>query len=349
MVMKRFQPAIRITTALAAVLFLALSTGCNPNDPLAIHEFPQGDGIDPTKVKLHLKYTFDLDIETFKTITPLQSPTRAAGLQMDARCVVEVNRVTGKDSKLVTRYVASKAQMTEAVTAFDTVLMLNAAKYKIAVWVDYVDHGTLSDKYFKTESLSAVTLNRNPYGAGNDDQDAFSGVFDIDLTPYAKQWNMSVDYQGQLLRPQAKIVVITTDVDEYLTRLGTRATDISSFTARISYQSNIPRVYSDYSGNPTDVVTGVGFTSNLQALSATEALMSTDYVLVNNQESEVSFNMDVMDQAGDVVKSIPITAPIARGKMTVIRGNFLTGNYNSPITIDPDFDKDKEQNIHIPD
>ena len=88
------------------------------------------------------------------------------------------------------------------------------------------------------------------------------------------------------------------------------------------------------------------FTSTLSPLNEEEALIGFDYVLVNGTESSVSVQVGLYDSEGTMLSlSNPVTVPIVRGKVTTVRGKFLTLATGSGIGVSPGFDG--EYNIEL--
>lgn len=86
----------------------------------------------------------------------------------------------------------------------------------------------------------------------------------------------------------------------------------------------------------------------MQPLSDKEAHLAGDYIFVNGSESAVTVNLTLRDGEGNLLNRIEgINVPIVRGKLTVIRDEFLTRSYAPGIGIDPGFDG--EINVVIPD
>ena len=83
-------------------------------------------------------------------------------------------------------------------------------------------------------------------------------------------------------------------------------------------------------------------------MSSQEAHLGSDFIFVNGEESAVNVNLRVLDEQGTVINEVQgIEVPIARGKLTSIRDEFLTQSYAPGIGIDPEFDGNIE--VVIPD
>ena len=84
---------------------------------------------------------------------------------------------------------------------------------------------------------------------------------------------------------------------------------------------------------------GTMFSSSLQPLNEDEALIGFDYVIVNGVESSVTLQVALYAPDGELMSlSNPVVVPVVRGKVTTVRGKFLTLATGGGIGIDPGFD-----------
>ena len=179
---------------------------------------------------------------------------------------------------------------------------------------------------------------------------------------YRDRWNETVDATVTLQRPMAKIEFITTDIDKFLDKLAARRTkagsiaenlltrkpDLSTIRVQVEYAGYFPSGFNAYTNKPNDARTGMSFGCSMQPLSDKEAHLAGDYIFVNGSESAVTVNLTLRDGEGNLLNRIEgINVPIVRGKLTVIRDEFLTRSYAPGIGIDPGFDG--EINVVIPD
>lgn len=105
------------------------------------------------------------------------------------------------------------------------------------------------------------------------------------------------------------------------------------------YNSYLPTEYNLITGKPTDAKMGMQFSSALLPLNEEEALIGFDYVMVNGTESSVTLQVALYAPDGSMMSlSNAVKVPIVRGKVTTVRGNFLTLPTGGGIGIDPGFD-----------
>ena len=106
--------------------------------------------------------------------------------------------------------------------------------------------------------------------------------------------------------------------------------------------------YNAYTNKPNDARTGMSFVCSMRPLSDKEAHLASDYIFVNGADSAVTVNLAIRDGEGNLLNEVGgINVPVVRGKLTVIRDEFLTSSYAPGIGIDPGFDG--EIDIVIPD
>ena len=105
------------------------------------------------------------------------------------------------------------------------------------------------------------------------------------------------------------------------------------------YNSYLPTEYNLLTGKPTDAKMGMQFSSSLLPLNEDEALIGFDYVIVNGVESSVTLQVALYAPDGEMMSlSNPVVVPVVRGKVTTVRGKFLTLATGGGIGIDPGFD-----------
>ena len=326
-----------------------------------VHDYPAmtpdgEEGIDPTLVEVSTEVTLDLELLPLEIITNKahRGITKArAGEQTDyrRRFIIEAWR----DGKPAARQVTVMDNADEAGNGKITLpvhLKLYAVEYTLAVWTDYVVAGTTTDLYYNTENLQQVTCT-TPYTGSTGYRDCLYGSTTLDLRPYRDEWNVRVQAKVDMVRPLAKYRIIATDVQEFLAKTQ-RQRDAeggnNTYTVTFSYGFYFPLGFNTATGKPMNSVQGVTFSTPLTIPDdGTEKCpLGSDFIFVNGTESAVTVKLTIRDSEGVVLNEIGgINVPIARGKLTTIRDEFLTRSYSPGIGIDPDFDG--EIDIVIPD
>ena len=195
----------RITIYIAHLLVLVL-TGCDKT----VLEFPENEGVDPTLVNANLSLAIDPKIE------PYEQTGRSEGEVIDAydvRWIVEVFR-DEIGGELAERRVLGCEPAADGHHTIHTSLALHAARYHVVAWMDYVDNGSVDDKYYTIPSLSSISVPAAGNYIGDEDhKDTYVARQEIDLKAHRDRWNETVDVTVTLQRPMAKIEFIATDID----------------------------------------------------------------------------------------------------------------------------------------
>ncbi|WP_071135157.1 DUF6562 domain-containing protein [Millionella massiliensis] len=326
-------------------LFVLFLTGCKKT----ILEEPIDGGVDPSLVQMNLTLNIDPSIEYYSSTTKAD-----ASDEYDVRWVVEVFRDQIGDTP-VERRIVSCDPASDGQHSISTTFSLKAAKYQVVAWMDYVEDGTVDDKYYSVDDLSAIAYpDLENYLGDEEHKDAYVGQKKFDFTVYHDQWNVEVDCDMTLERPLAKIEVITTDVDRFLYNQAMKRAqlskngsiqqdevpqDLAALKVTVDYAGYFPTGFNAYENKPNDAQTGVSFDCPVTQLSESEAHMAGDYVFVNGTESAVTVNLSVRDQSGNLINQVNgINVPVVRGKHTIIRDDFLTKTYTPGIGIDTGFD-----------
>lgn len=350
-----------IAHILSAALLLMSLTGCKQT----ILEFPEGEGIDPTLVEVDLSLSVDNAPFTLYAPELTKSKATPAADTCQVRWIIGIYR-DDAGSQPVEQHVFITDKAADGRHHISTPLSLHAAKYHVVAWMDYVDRGSDSSKYYSVPSLTSIKVPEQGRYIGDDDhKDAFSISTPLDLTEYSDSWFGQTSFTDTLHRPMAKIEFITTDIEKFLYNLSQRGEqgkadvaenllgknpDLSTISVEVVYSGYFPSGFNARIGEPNDAMNPgtMSFKTNMQPLDEHEAHLAADYVFVNGQESAVFVNLILRDSEGNILNTAEgIEVPIERGKHTIIRDDFLTRSYTPGIGIDPGFDG--EITIVIPD
>ena len=328
-------------------LFVLMVTSCNKT----VMEFPEGEGVDPTLVQMNLSIEVDPSIELY---TLSRSETVGTDATYNVRWIVEVFRDEIKGVP-VERRILSCDKAPDNRHTIKTSIPLHAAKYQIVVWADYVDKGSIEDKYYTVNSLSSICISEPENYVGDEEhKNTYVGHKEIDLTGYRNRWNETTECSMTLESPMAQIEFITTDIDKFLDNLAKRnaksfdfvadnllgsSSNLESIQVTVEYDCYFPSSFNAYTNKPNDASLDVSFKCSMTPITEKEAHLAGDHIFVNGTESAVSVNLALHDSEGNLLNRIGgINVPIVRGKRTVIRDEFLTKEYAPGIGIDSGFD-----------
>lgn len=341
-----------------------------------VHEFPdggEGNG-KTTDFILHLDFTdaqkwgfnteIDYSFNRAPSLTDVQTPQDEQTI--DVRYIVKAYRVADDGT------VASEPSTVVVDAGTDTTqlnrsmkLQLAPGSYKILVWTDYVEHGTLNNLYFDPADFKEVTYtDREGYTGNNDLRQAFRG--EVDAVVHSASEAGDNNATAIMQRPFAKFKCVSTDLERFLamvvmSRAGKAAPpmtaselevamskiDFNDFKIRFIYTGFLPCAFNVWTNRPCDSWTGISFNSGMKAISDTETELGHDLVLVNGHGSSVAVRLEVYDRDGTMLSSTnTIDVPLLRNKLTLVRGNFLTSKASGGVGVVTDFDG--EYNYEVP-
>ena len=341
--------------ALIVLLWFALAS-CDKT----IHEYPGEQNITLT-----VNCTVDLnDPEYFTTVecypdTGTSYVVRAQGISPQGtrfteavclRFVVDLYRVTASTSRFVERkvyYSPADVAVPEATATFQ----VDAQKYKVLVWCDYVQDDVREAWYYNTDDLTKITYS-DVEVVDNNDKDVFTNMLDVDLTEYYYlDGNYDLVYDLGLERPKGKLRCISTDMKDYLTD-GKRAEDITTvvtYTQYVSAGYNVLEQKPNYF-EPTRTFITKARVVQYEGKEVIE--LCYDYVFVNGKQTNVKINFGFF--SGDVTIASNgeiigekisnwsgIVVPLKRNMETIIEGRMLTTSYGTGgFGIDPSFENE---------
>lgn len=342
----------RCLNKMAGVIFLAslfMMTSC-------VHQYPQ-----PTEAEFVLDLIFDEGIPQ-GPVHDLTTKVSGNKDHYDIRYVVEAYRELSKGVYSEDPY-AEFVFTKDDVSEFDHSLSLwiMEGSYRFSIWADYVDAGSDDNKFYNADDHGYIKLlgkeENLPHYGNTDFRDAFFGTVDAEVVRYGRDHSPS-SATLEMQRPMSKVVFIATDLDLWKTKVflnmkemnaqaGIQDNTVKSpddinlddYVVTIHYPQYMPSAFSIATDRTVWSETNVSFNSRLRQLNADEASMGFDYVFANADDAKVIMSVSLSDIDGNVIsRSNDITVPLERGKVTTVRGTFLTDDADGGVSIDPDFD-----------
>lgn len=325
-----------------------------------VHEWPG----QPVDVNVLLRLEFEGPMEEYTTIdrTQFGAPIiSAAPSDYDVRYRVNVYPImaSGKYSKTpVTGWTFSESDATQL--DFATTVQLAPGQYRLYAWADYVDNNSLEHKFYNVDDFESIRLIGDKHYGNLDMRDAFIGTCDIEVPVRYDLDPTPVDALLPMERPMGKWRFITTDLQEFVTRvlesrqaraqaLGIEiqpenmlptSVNFADFRLELKYNGWMPNDFDMFRNEPVAGDPGKFFTSGISPLSDKEAELGFDYMLVKPEGMDASISLYVYD--GDNPEPLSsvtnITIPLRRGKVTIVKDNFLTRSAGGGIGISPGFD-----------
>ncbi len=345
------------------ILSLFALIGCD------VHEFPV-ERNERVPFTLHLNFDTDLPFYTEVPYTRSgENVTKTPVERHDVRYIINAYRtdnVVGVNKVADTTFIFTKSDLSEL--NYTAHLELQEGSYRFAVWCDFVDAGSEADKYYNTSDFVEVILkDRENHSGSNNFRDVFKGYANakvINPAYYTGAILNTINNQAtaEMTRPVGKVQFISTDVEEFLTRVASimqqqglfstpldknsfnallQSIDLSQFKVVIRYDMNMPCSYDMIYDKPSDSWTGMSFESNMERISDTEMLLGFDYAFVDNLGTTLNMSVEVYNSKGELMsRSRSVQVPIMPSKFTTVRGEFLTSIATGGVSINPGYEGD---------
>ena len=349
-----------------------------------VHEFP--DEMTPAEVVLKLQFNIDIDVNVEMNMNTeintgmtadLKSGTKVLNSEThDIRYLVKffklVNGEIIKDPVYEHLFTVDDINVHE----FEESLDISEGQYRIFVWGDYVEQGGIDDYHYITSDFPRISLNlpeSGSYRGSLESRDAYVGYTDINVIRYGQN-EKPIEANIDIHRPLAKFVVISNDLEEFVTKItqmrlaalkeqanagllsededllaATKTVNLDEYTVKFFFQGdettmyNAPVTFDAFSDKPTATAPGLSFTSELietvnQETGQKEAQLGFDYLFVNGGETHTRVIVGVYDKNGEqVAMTQSMKIPLKRNHVTYVRGSFLMKNIEGGVAIEPGF------------
>ena len=297
-----------------------------------VHELPEG-GVG---IRLSLVLQYPGDMPDYRTVSLTK-----AGAALTSRYTVQVFRYDA-DGVLLAEPVWSEEFRGEQITRLDTTLALTLPRerYRVIAWTDYLADG---QPFYEPSDFMGIQLS-GAYAGCEEARDAFTGSLELDLRSTESYDKTILEEVVEMTRLLARVDFFLADRDSFREKAGTD--DLSLWRVVFSYPAFLPDSYNLFGGHTVTAREGVQFEGRMEEAADGSIRLGYDYLFVNGDVSEVIMALTIYDPSGQACGSLPATnIPIARGKRTLVRGDFFTGSGGGGIAIDPGFDGDI--NIHL--
>ena len=361
---------------LACVISLIAFTACD------VHEFPE-DNEERIPFLLHLDFNTEMPLH--KEIQQarsrgLESPY-ASDNRHDIRYKINAYRIDegrGNSRAVDATFVFTKSDLAEL--NYTACLELPEGDYDFKIWADYVNAGSTSDNYYDTHDYSEIILaDRENHSGSNNYRDAFRGYASGTVKNPARYTGDDIskinnEATADMRRPMGKFKFVSTDMNEFLnivlkemqkkgrskgTEHDPTAEEKAVFEEIIQqikrgeyyvifrYNMFMPCSFNMFTDKPADSWTGMSFKSRMEIENNDEITLGFDYIFVNGTETTLSISLEVYNGEDELLSSTnPINVPIARSKLTVVKGEFLTSKATGGVSINPGYDGE-DYNIEI--
>ena len=309
-------------SVLCWILLFSVLTSCKGGDE------PEVFGPAPVVVTLQL----DTAMVDWQVI----NDSRAVATH-DLRCQVAAYPVNSSGAIVGAPVMTQTVLFTTAGQSTECRMVLPSGSYRLLAWADWVDHGSVTDKYYATSDFGDITF-VGRYEGNNDYRNAYTGKAEVSFQVKQGDTTTVVREQLPLRSIMGKVKFVATDYNEYLEKG-------QNLRILVAYTGFLPNRYSVLRGVPFDATTGVNFRSGISETSTQgdgTATLGYDYVMVNGEESSVTMALGLYNDEGKLVAtSSTINVPIKRGGITVVKDEFLTKTVGGGgVGIDPSFEGD---------
>lgn len=350
-----------------------LVAGCD------VHEFPAEEPPVPPEILVPAKCVVDLrfvtgDMPLYTTV--IYDPNSPEGIKprsggnhaCDFRYSMEIYGVD-EDGKRKMADSRKNHHMVFTTSDLDNLdrqveVDLPPGRYHLLAWGDYVSYGSEEDLFYDTSDFKAISVvgyeeGRHP--GNNETRDAFRGeTFMVVPEPAVAGPSgspaINVRAEVEMKRPLARFRFVTTDLGEFISRMNGGVApltsgkthpegvvpDVGDYRVVVRYTGYMPSVYNAYADKPIDSALGKWFEGNVRQIDESSAELAFDHVFVNGSETTVQVALEVysLRDNSKIASTRPIDVPVVRGKLTEIRGPFLTTKAAGGVGISPGFDGD---------
>lgn len=274
---------------------------------------------------------------TFKVTTP-QLATRAIGDGTTATNLYYGVYSVSTDANNTTTYTrineiskTSSAQTINNRTTTVSLKLVNGKKYALLFWA-------ANPNSVATVDWGNITMSYNPTTANTEAYDAFYHYEEFIVTG-------AINKDISLKRPFAQINIGTNDMVA-ATAAGMTVEE-TALTVEDVY-TGMDLKTGDVTGNPTSVTyasSSVSAFDNEEFPVAGNKYMTMNYILVNEEKELTSITMTFKGDDGVEYTRNYYQVPVQRNYRTNIYGSILTDEANYKVTIEPEFDGEKNREI----
>ena len=308
-----------------------LPVGCTLYEEPDMSVVPEPGETQLGGVTLNLNLTLPLDFDGKNDLTSLSDGTY---LHRVIVAVYQNSRVLSR--KTVTAAVEDAETLTLPVS-----LMLDAQVYKLVVWSDYVKASAPDDDFFYNTETLVPLVGSTDFIGNAEYKDSFTAVAEVDLSDYAGQSGAVEELDLTLHRPMARYNLVATDVAAFLRRAAKGLISGTTFTAHVRYTGYLPIGYNALDAVPKKSVMARRYwrTFSLPAEGTRELTFGFDYLFVAAEGiTYIPVEVELRDESGKTVALSSVRIPCEQGKVSEVRGQFLTTNPKSGIGFDADYD-----------
>lgn len=303
-----------VSNILLSLLSLIAVSGC-------IHTYPNGDGVDPTLVKVGVEISMDINWETQNVIF-----TKSAN--NNYRLIVEFfrnNESTGRYERYLTKEEFADGKI-KLIMPFD----FHAVNYKVTAWLDIVETDKQSEPIYDITGLSSIRRIDNHISWSDNNVCAFCST-DISLQNYKDKWGAKVMIPLTLIPPIGRFKIIAEDMTEFRQYIANAVEHGETYSICLAFERRLPSVFNAPENTVTDYLE---FPEYYFSFPLTGSEIASGAIFLDDTELQLAAKVMIFNSARVIISKSPsIEFPIERGKVTVISGDILTDYYTNNINV----------------
>ena len=244
-------------------------------------------------------------LQVEQTRTASQDLLALLGDKYEFRYILQVYHAAGKSTQYF--------KYSKDLTVNFNVTLPPTRDYNFVVWADIVEKSsetnpTPQSEYYTTENgLDCITIKN--WACNTDLRDAFVGSAQV-----VNFSSSSVINCVTLTRPFAKLRIVATNANNPTN---------GAKKLRVSYPQYIPTGFNAKTGQAVAGVNSQYFFIGIEQSQNAEKEIFTDYIFASAEESSINVDVALYDDNNILGMTKRITVPIARNKITTIKGDIL--------------------------
>lgn len=315
-----------------------------------VHELPEGE--DYVRLTFHLQY--DEEMPLFHDIefeSKSGEEDEASNSPYALRTVLRLYE-SQPGGTWATVPFWSKALVDNDLTTLerDFTILLPPKRIRALVWTDFVRTDN-TPNFYSIESFPEIRMNPEANGGG-EFKSSFYAVEEARMDE-VMELNADIIQNVDMQRASAKICFYANDVKDYIAELKKRSSssidldalspstlNLSQFTLKVNYLGFLPDAWNVREGLASDSSYGHTFTSGGRLDEDGNVYLGCDWIF-SSEDTTIDMEIELYDDKGVMLTRLnTLQVPIARGKITNIRGKFMTHGISGSVVIDNEYDGD---------
>lgn len=335
------RPVVHIASTTQALLVIVAAVAMMS----CIHTYPSPEGgEDPTEIAVELSVRLEADWENFGVTVADEDIFRSKDNNPSTRSAMQeswsvriITVITDKNGRTSTRTrFFEHEEISEDRIVIPLANDLHANIYHIAVWADYLDKVTHEPLGYDTGRfpLANEIVRR---GTESERRMCLYGSAEVDLSKYKGSWNVVHRSEITLSPPVTRFRLIAEDYEEFLDFTEEARNHNESYFITVTYESEVPLSFNITEGYPMDPEEGCGFTLPFPIINipGLEMAIASDWLFCPSYPVRHTVSLTVYNSAKVAVAHVAdIRFPVEAGKLTTVRGKFLTNFITGGIHID---------------